>query len=170
MIRRRTVGIVCVAIFSAGFFGGCGRLHEARRREREMLAQERVRQADAAIRESSAEWAKATAAHDVDKAVYYYADDAIEFLDRTALVQGKDNIRKGWAEMLAQPGTLLKFATTGVDVAPAADMAWEHGDYEISMTDAKGKVTSIKGKYVCVWKREPGNTWKVVADIDNQNQ
>jgi ketosteroid isomerase-like protein len=170
MTRARLFAIFFLLMFAVSFAGGCGRMHEARRREREMLMKERARQAETTIRESSAEWARATAAHDVDKAVYYYADDAIEFLDRAPAVVGKENIRKGWADMLAQPGTLLKFATTGVDVSTAADMAWEHGDYEISMTDAKGKVTSIKGKYVCVWKREPSNTWKVVADIDNQNQ
>jgi ketosteroid isomerase-like protein len=170
MTRARLFAIFFLAILGASFAGGCGHMREARRHEREILMKERARQAETAIREASADWAKAALAHDVDKSVSYYADDAIEFLDRAAAVEGKDNIRKGWQEMYLQPGTTLKFATTGVDVAPAADMAWEHGDYEISMTDAKGKVTSVKGKYVCVWKREPSNTWKVVADIDNQNQ
>lgn len=170
MRNVRPLTAFCIVMLGTGVTAGCGRMREGRRLERERLEQERIRQADATIRESSSEWAKAAAAHDLGKSVYYYADDAIEFLDKAPLVQGKENIRKAWAEMFLQPATHLKFETTGIDVARSADMAWEHGTYELSMTDAKGKVTTVDGKYVCVWKREPGNTWKVVADIDNQNQ
>ena len=145
-------------------------MREARRVERERLEQERIRQADATIRASTIEWSKAAQARDLDRAVYYYADDAVYLLDKGPMAQGKENIRKAWQEMLSQPGPGMTFETTAIDVARFADMAWERGTYEMAAADKNGKVTTTKGKYVCVWKKVPGNVWKVVADIDNTGQ
>lgn len=154
--RTRIFVILCAAFSLIICLGGCGRMREARRIERERLYQERVRQADATIRESTIEWAKAAQARDVNKAVYYYAEDAVYFVDKDTLVQGKENIRKEWEAMLAEPGPGMQFEATSVDVSRCADKS--------------GKITETKGKFVCVWKRGPGNTWQVVADIENTSQ
>ncbi|HKS82201.1 MAG TPA: DUF4440 domain-containing protein [Candidatus Acidoferrales bacterium] len=170
MSRLRKSEILFSAISLVAGLGGCGRMREGRRIERERLYQERARQADTAIRESTVEWSKAALARDVNKAVYYYAEDAVYFVDKGALVQGKENIRKEWEAMLAEPGPGMQFEATSVDISPLADMAWERGTYEWSVVDKRGNITETKGKFLCVWKREPGNTWQVVADIDNTGQ
>jgi len=170
MSPLRIIVILCAAFSLIVCLGGCNRMREARRIERERLYQKRARQADSAIRESTIEWAKAAQARDVNKAVYYYADDAVYFVDKGPLVQGKENIRKEWQAILAEPGPGMQFEATSVDVSRFADMAWERGTYEWGVADKSGKISETKGKFVCVWKREPGNTWKVVADIDNTSQ
>jgi hypothetical protein len=48
---------------------------------------------EAAIRAAVIDWSKAAQAKDVNKAVSFYADDAMQFADKGPLVKGKDNIR-----------------------------------------------------------------------------
>ena len=125
---------------------------------------------EAAIRAASADWSKATQAKDLDKVMSFYADDARVFSPKVPMVQGKDNIRKGWQQMLALPGPGLTFTTSGVEVAHSGDLAWEYGAYEFSTADANGKITTEKGKYVTIWKKQPDGAWRVAADSTNPDQ
>jgi uncharacterized protein (TIGR02246 family) len=127
-----------------------------------------TRKADeAAIRAASAEWNKAAQARDLDKSVSYYAEDAVDFIDKGALVKGKNSIRLAWKDILAPTAPALSFATTFVEVARSGDLAYEYGTYDLVTEVKKGKPTDEKGKYVTVWKKQPDGSWKVVADIDN---
>jgi len=127
-----------------------------------------TRKADeAAIRAASAEWSKSAQARDLDKSVSYYAEDAVDFIDKGALVKGKNSIRLAWKDILAPTAPTLSFATTFVEVARSADLAYEYGTYDLVTEVKKGKPNDEKGKYVTVWKKQPDGSWKVVADIDN---
>ena len=125
---------------------------------------------EAAIRTASADWSKAAQAKDLDKSTAVFADDGIAMYPKMPILQGKEAIHKGWQQMLAAPGPGLTFAPTGVEVARSGDIAWEHGKYEYATADKKGIVSIEKGKYVTVWKKQPDNSWKVAADIDNPDE
>lgn len=125
---------------------------------------------EAAIRANSAAWSKASQAKDVDKAVSFYADDALEFVNHGQLLKGKDAIHKEWAELLSQPGPGLSFATTGLEVAKSGDLAYEYGTYEMVTLNKRKKATDEKGKYVVVWKKQADGQWKAAVDIDNTDQ
>ena len=125
---------------------------------------------ETAIRSASADWSKAAHDKDLDKSTAVFADDGIAMYPKMPALRGKDDIRKGWQQMLAAPGPGLSFATSGVEVARSGDIAWEHGTYEFATADAKGKVSTEKGKYVTVWKKQPDGSWKVAADIDNPDE
>jgi uncharacterized protein (TIGR02246 family) len=122
---------------------------------------------EASIRAASTDWSKASQAKDVEKAVSFYADDAMQMPDNGPLVKGKDNIRAGWQKMLALPGPGLTFVTTGVEVARSGDLAYEYGTYDFATQNKQGKITDEQGKYIVVWKKQPDGSWKVAADIDN---
>lgn len=127
-----------------------------------------TRKADeAAIRAASAEWSKAAQARDLDKSVSYYAEDAADFIDKGALVKGKNSIRLAWKDILAPTAPTLSFTTSYVEVARSGDLAYEYGTYDLVTEVKKGKPKDEKGKYVTVWKKQPDGSWKVVADIDN---
>jgi len=119
---------------------------------------------EAAIRAASADWSKATQAKDLDKVMSFYANDARVFSPKVPMVQGKDNIRKGWQQMLALPGPGLTFTTSGVEVAHSGDLAWEYGAYDFETVGTKADITVEKGKYVTIWKKQPDNAWRVAAD------
>jgi uncharacterized protein (TIGR02246 family) len=127
-----------------------------------------TRKADeAAIRAASADWSKAAQARDLDKAVSYYADDAVFFVDKGALVKGKNSIRMAWKDFLAPTAPVLSFNTTFVEVARSSDIAYEYGTVEFTTMDKKGKPRVEKGKYVTVWKKQPNGSWQAAIDIDN---
>jgi uncharacterized protein (TIGR02246 family) len=160
MLRSRSFFILLATLVAMSFVAACSTPKPAQPPD--------TRAADeAAIRAAVIDWSKAAQAKDVNKAVSFYADDAMQFADKGPLVKGKDNIRAGWEQMLAMPGPGLTFATTGVEVARSGDMAYEYGTYDFATKDKKGGITDEKGKYVVVWKKQADGSWKVAADIDN---
>jgi uncharacterized protein (TIGR02246 family) len=171
MSRFHSLGLLCISLLAIAFSSGCRRHHL----DQELINHQRVsfmRITDAkeSIRSATIDWSNASKARDLDKSVSFYADDAIQLTDKGPALQGKENIRKSWQDMLALPGPGLTFAATDVQVANAADLAWEYGTYDFATADKDGKVTDVKGKYVVVWKKQFDGSWKVVADIDNANQ
>ena len=165
MLRSRSFSLLLAALFVMNFVAACSNSGT-----KTAPQPPDTRAADeAAIRAAVIEWSKAAQAKDVNKAVSFYADDAMQFVDKGPLVKGKDNIRTGWEQMLTLPGSGLTFATTGVEVARSGDMAYEYGTYDFAKADKKGNVIDEKGKYVLVWKKQADGSWKVAADIDNRD-
>jgi uncharacterized protein (TIGR02246 family) len=162
MIRSRSIAQLLSLLSVLIFLAACGS------EPQKPAPPPDTRKADeAAIRAASADWSKATQARDLDKFVSFYADDAVYFVSNGALVKGKDKIKMAWQPTLASQGTTLSFDTTYVEVARSGDLAYEYGTYTIVTEAKKGKPTEEKGKYVVVWKKQPGGTWKAVADIGN---
>jgi uncharacterized protein (TIGR02246 family) len=165
MRRSLSFSSLLAALFVMNFVGACSNSNP-----KTPAQPPDTRAADqAAIRAAVIDWSKAAQAKDVDKAVSFYADDAKQFADKGPLVEGRDNIRTRWQQMLALPGPGLTFATTAVEVARAGDMAYEYGTYDFATNDKQGKVVDEKGKYVVVWKKQADGSWKVAADIDNRD-
>jgi len=171
MTRRRPALLLAVLLLSLGSSAACRRHREREARAwEERILHDRALEAEASIRAATIAWSKASVARELDKAVSVYADDAVQFPDKQPKLDGKDEIRKGWQQVFAAPGPGLSFATTKVDVAHSADMAWESGTYDFAIADKKGKVTHTIGKYIVVWKKQSDGGWKAVADIDNPDQ
>jgi uncharacterized protein (TIGR02246 family) len=126
--------------------------------------------AEAAVRAASAAWSQSASAKDLDKAVSFYADDAVEMPNKAPAIKGKENIRKNWASMLSLPGPGLSWQTSSVEVTRSGELAYETGAYNFVTTDKKGKTNDEKGKYVVVWKKQNDSSWKVVVDTDNTDQ
>ncbi|HET9951332.1 MAG TPA: DUF4440 domain-containing protein [Candidatus Eisenbacteria bacterium] len=125
-------------------------------------------QADAeAIRALSREWLAADQARDVERAVSFYAEDAVELASNTPIAVGKDAIRTWYESWLPRPELSISFATVAVEVAPSGELAWERGTYEFTTDTPKGKIVDT-GKYLTVWKKV-GGVWKVAADMANSD-
>jgi uncharacterized protein (TIGR02246 family) len=74
---------------------------------------------------------------DLEKSLTFFADNATMLSPKSLAVQGKENIRKVWQQMLALPGPGLSFSAARVEVARSADLAWEQGTYEFATSDKK---------------------------------
>jgi uncharacterized protein (TIGR02246 family) len=162
MFRPASRFFLFTVVFTAIFIAACSKSSTQNQAPPDTRAAD-----EAAIRAASSDWNKAAQAHDAAKAVSFYSDDAMQFADKGPIVTGKDNLLKGWQQMLALPGPGLTFTTTGVDVARAGDMAYEYGTYDFATKDKKGRINDEKGKYVVVWKKQPDGSWKAAVDIDN---
>lgn len=162
MSRSRSFFLLVAALLALNFLAACST------QPQKPVEPPDTRAADeAAIRANVVAWSQASQGKDVNKALSFYADDAIQMPDRGALIRGKENMRKGWEQMLATPGPGLTFATTGVEVARSGDIAYEYGTYDYATKDAKGRVHDEKGKYLVAWKKQADGSWKVAVDIDN---
>jgi uncharacterized protein (TIGR02246 family) len=128
-----------------------------------------ILQQETAIRAASAAWSKAAQSKDLEKSLSFFADTAILMAPKSSAVEGKENIRKVWQQMLALPGPGLSFLSTRVEVARSGDLAWEQGTYEFATRDERGETTIERGTYVTVWKKQPTGDWRVVGDIHNTN-
>ena len=119
---------------------------------------------EAAIRALDADWVKAIAAKDLAQATSYYADAAEMFAPNAPAASGKDAVQKLCAGMLGLPGFALTFAPAKVEVSRSGDLAYETGEYAMTLNDKKGKPQTVKAKYVVVWGKQAGGNWKALVD------
>jgi ketosteroid isomerase-like protein len=49
-------------------------------------------------------------------------------------------------------------------------MAYDVGTFELKLNDAQSAAMTIPGKYVVVWKKQKGGSWKAEADIFNTDK
>jgi uncharacterized protein (TIGR02246 family) len=119
---------------------------------------------ETSIRNIDAEWVKTVASKDAQQSSSYYADDGVLMAPGAPLATGKDEIQKTWAGMLATPGFSLTFAPAKVTVSRSGDLAYEVGDYEMTINDKKGKPQTVKAKYVVVWGKGADGKWKALVD------
>ncbi len=82
------------------------------------------------------------------------SDGAIEGYESVIAVFGDDG----------DPGYKLLWQPQFAEVANSGDMGWTWGQYQV-VVDGQDVDT---GKYVNVWKKQPGGSWKVRVDIGNQ--
>ena len=66
--------------------------------------------------------------------------------------------------MMADKNFALKFAPTKVEVPKGGDMAYELGDYSLTLSGTKGKAQTRKAKYVVVWGKQSDGSWKALVD------
>jgi ketosteroid isomerase-like protein len=121
---------------------------------------------EAAVREISAKRMKAIAARDFDAIESYYADDGWQLPNNGPIARTPEERRAYWKQIEALP-----IASDGVDVqsrvelAASGDLAVEYGEFRQIITDKTGASTSVPQKFVRVWRKVPGSTWKVSAGM-----
>lgn len=113
------------------------------------------------------EWSDAAVAHDVDRVVSFYADDAHVYPPDEPLVVGRAAAREEWAKMLADPNLNLSWKTTAAGVD--GHTGYTAGTYELSHPDADGKTVTEHGKYLCVWRKGADGKWKAIHDMWNSD-
>lgn len=119
---------------------------------------------EAAIRAVDAAWTKAAESKDVAGTVAAYADNAVLMAPGGPASNGKEAIQKGFTGMMADKNFALKFAPDKVEVAKSGDMAYELGDFSLTVSDPKGKPQTLKARYVVVWGKQADGSWKALVD------
>jgi uncharacterized protein (TIGR02246 family) len=123
--------------------------------------------AEKQIRKIDKQWVAAVSKKDPKAISEFYATDGSILAPGAPIAQGRDAIAKAWKGFVGLKDFSLTFEPTKISVAKAGDMAYELGTYTLSFSTDKGPVRE-NGKYVVVWKKV-GKTWKVAADIFNNN-
>jgi uncharacterized protein (TIGR02246 family) len=122
------------------------------------------------IRKADTAWSHAAENKDLDKFVSFYTDDASAFPFNAPIANGKEQIRQLWSQLMSKPGFGLSFQPTKIEVSKSGDLAYATGTFELKLNDPQGNATSIPGKYVVAWKKQPNREWKAVVDIFNTDK
>ena len=114
-----------------------------------------------------AEWSQAAQGRDVDRVVWFWADDAIVFPPGGPPVVGRPSIREFVVKSFRIPGFRISWNTTNVAVSRSGDLAYATGTNRVTFDGPDGRPVTVDGKAVTVWRREKDGTWKCVIDIWN---
>jgi uncharacterized protein (TIGR02246 family) len=120
---------------------------------------------EAAIRKTDADWLAAATAHDLNRMLPFWADDATIFAPGTPAVVGKEAIRKYVSDAFATPGFSITWKTDNVEVSQSGDMAYSSGTDRISLTGPDGKPLTEEARGVAIWKKQPDGSWRCIVDV-----
>ena len=120
---------------------------------------------EAAIHAAAKAWSAAAEAKDAEAFTSFYTDDAVLMMEDAPDAHGIAALREGVAGMMQDPNFALSFATDNVVVARSGDIAYETGNYTMTMTGPDESPATEKGSYVAVWRKETDGQWKVVVDV-----
>ena len=114
--------------------------------------------ADAAdeARQTEIAFARAFASRDAAK-FFSFVDPDARFLSAKRTLSGKEEIRKGWAGLLADPQPAFSWEPERVVVNGAGNLALSTGPIH----DAEG---TLIGYYSSIWQKQSDGTWKIIFD------
>ena len=121
------------------------------------------------LRDLDDQWSTAAGMKDLEKTLSFYSEDAIVMPPNAPADTTKEAIRKGWQDLLASSGLVMRWKTTKVEVATSGDLACLTGTYELTMNDPSGKPFNDQGKYVEVWEKQADGKWTCGTDIWNSD-
>lgn len=119
------------------------------------------------IKEISKQFSQSYINADYDKLANTYTLDAKIFPDKTAIIAGREAIKKRW--ILPEGVSVIRHVATPDEIKILGDHAYDYGYYEVETKRADGSSVTGKGKYVILWRKE-NNTWKIHLDIWNSVQ
>ena len=113
-------------------------------------------------------WAAITSeGKDVERIVSFWSDDATITPAGAPLVSGKVAIRNFVQQSLATPGFHIGWRPAQASVSTDGTMGYTTGENTTTFPGADGKLMTVVGRYVTVWRRGTSGAWKCVADIWN---
>jgi ketosteroid isomerase-like protein len=124
--------------------------------------------ARAALLKTDTEWAETAATTDVERIVSFWTDDAVIYPPREAPVSGKTAIRTYVGESLKIPGFAIRWKPSEAVVSAAGDLGYTTGTNSFTFPDAQGRLITSNGRYLTVWRKEPGGRWRCVVDFWNE--
>lgn len=116
-----------------------------------------------AIMEQSGRLSTAYVAGDIEGVVAVYAEDGIAVPAGRDFIQGHDALMELWR---LPPGrTVLRHASTPVEIRVEGDMAWDRGYYEGRAAQDGEPLDPFRGTYLIVWERAADGVWRMAVDM-----
>jgi len=130
-------------------------------------ASNKTRSSDALLEVDRAWSAAASEGKDLERILSFWSDDATVFPPGAPVVQGKPALRAFVQQSLATPGFHISWRSDKASLSADGTMGWTTGTNALTIPGPDGKVMTIVGRSVSVWRRLPGGEWKCVIDIWN---
>lgn len=115
-----------------------------------------------------AEWAEAASSgKDVEKIISYWTDDAVVIPPGQPVVEGKAAIRAFVADSLKIPGFSIHWVSDNVSFSPDGQLAYMRSTNRTTVPGADGKLMTLHGRALTVWRLESDGQWRCAVDIWN---
>lgn len=125
-------------------------------------------QAEEVLLRVDREWAAVAAeGKDLERIVSFWSDDATVFPAGAPVVHGRSAIRAFVEESLATPGFQVRWRSDRAVVSADGTLGYTTGTNALTVPGPDGKLMTVAGRAVAVWRRLPGGEWKCVIDIWN---
>jgi ketosteroid isomerase-like protein len=122
----------------------------------------------AALLQTDRDWSTvAHAGSDTDRIVGYWSDDARVNPPDMAVIEGKAAIRNFVAASLRTPGFSVSWEPREAIVSPDGQFGYTTGVNSFTVPGPQGKLITIAGNYVTVWRKGPDGRWRCVIDFWN---
>lgn len=124
---------------------------------------------EALLRALDEQWSATAAKNDLDGTVAFYAENAVLLPPNAPIATDAQSIRASWAGLLG-PNTALSWKVSGAEVASSGELGYVYGTYALTIKDPKGGApVQDRGKFVEIWKKQPGGQWKCIVDTYNSD-
>lgn len=120
---------------------------------------------EAAIRSTDASWLSAATAHDLERTVSFWSDDAVILAPGGPAIRGKQAIHQYVTNAFATPGFSITWKTDQIEISKSGDLAYATGTDSISVTGPHGKPDTVENNSVAIWKKQPDGSWKCIVDV-----
>ena len=122
-----------------------------------------------AVEEMTAASIESMSSGNADKAVAFYADDAVSMPPNMEPLKGKAAIEQ-WMKQMNASGmkvTACEFKTSdyGID----GTVAYDYGTYAMTVEVPGMGVMNDKGTYIWIWKKQADGAWKLSAETWNSS-
>jgi len=118
------------------------------------------------LRDFETAWNRDFTRLDVERLASRYAADATLQLPNAPPAAGGEAIREAWKAAVQDGSFSMRMASSRIEVSRSGDLAYAQGAYTATQTDPdNGQKMRDTGTYVIVYRKTPGDPWKVVSDI-----
>ncbi|HLT47760.1 MAG TPA: DUF4440 domain-containing protein [Rubricoccaceae bacterium] len=119
----------------------------------------------AAILAQSRAFSEAYVRGDIEALVGIYAEDGVAAPGGTDFIRGAEALRRFWA--LPEGRVVTHHRASPVELHVRGDLAYDWGYYEGAATQDGEARPPFRGKYLIVWQRDAGGTWRMAHDMWN---
>jgi ketosteroid isomerase-like protein len=123
---------------------------------------------EATIMATDAQWSKAAESNDIKRTMAFYTDDALLLSPNEPLHTDSTGRKQSWAGLLT-PANRVSWKVNKVSLANSGDMGYSSGSYVLANRLNPEKPPFDHGKFLEVWKKQTGGSWKCVADVFNSD-